>query len=96
VQERNGPPAGQPTPTPGDSPAAISFHWIMTVQTNDGRQGTNDGRINAVPGMHTRATTYTAVRKAMEDWMGTAEFTVVFFSLGPDEISAPVPPAVTA
>lgn len=81
----------QTTSAPADGPAAVSYHWLMTVQTNDGRQGTNDGRINAIPGVHTRATTYTAVRKAMEDWMGTPNFTVVFFSLEPNEINGPRP-----
>lgn len=89
MPERNGQPAGQPTPTPDDAPAAVPYHWIMTVRTDDGRQGTTDGTVNAVPGMHTRATTYTAVRKAMEDLMGTPEYTVVFFSLEPNEISGP-------
>lgn len=87
-------PQNQPTPTPDDgtptsTPDAVAHHWLMTVQTNDGRQGTNDGTIGAIPGMHTRATTYTAVRKAMEEWIGTPNFTVVFFSLELNAISAP-------
>lgn len=80
----------QPTPTPDDgTPTPVAHHWIMTVQTSDGRQGTNDGTIGAIPGTHTHATTYTAIRKSMADWMGTTEFTVVFFSLEPNEINAP-------
>lgn len=60
---------------------AKQFHWVMTVQTNDGRQATNDGRINAIPGVHTQETTYQAVRNAMKDLVETDHFTVVFFAL---------------
>jgi len=67
-------------------PDPITLHWIMTAQTDDGRQGTNDGRIAATPGVHTHESTYTAVLKAMEEWMGTPHFTVIFFSLTPDQI----------
>lgn len=79
--------------TPTQAADAVALHWIMTAQTSDGRQGTNDGRISAVPGLHTRASTYTAVRKAMTEWLGTDNFTVVFFSLAPNEISALLRPA---
>jgi len=68
------------------TPEPISLHWIMTVQTSDGRQGTNDGKITAVPGTHTRETTFTAIRKHMADWIGTDNFTVVFYSLTPNQI----------
>lgn len=67
------------------TPEPISLHWIMTVQTSDGRQGTNDGKISAVPGVHTRETTFAAIRKHMKDWIGTDNFTVVFYSLTPDQ-----------
>lgn len=59
----------------------IYLHWIMTVQTGDGRQGTNNGRISATPGLHTHESTYVAVLKQMEQWLGTSDLTVLFFSL---------------
>nr|WSZ21161.1 hypothetical protein OH837_48820 [Streptomyces canus] len=64
----------------------ISFHWVMTVQTNDGRQATNDGKIGAIPGVHTHETTYQAIRTSMTDLVGTDHFTVVFFSITPNAI----------
>lgn len=74
------------TTTPTSQPDPISFHWVMTVQTNDGRQATNDGKISAVPGLHTHETTFQAVRNAMKDVVGTDHFTVVFYSLTPNQI----------
>jgi hypothetical protein len=65
---------------------AVTYHWIMTVQTNDGRQATNDGRINGVPGVHTHETTFQVVRDAMKSVVETDHFTVVFFSLTPNEL----------
>lgn len=90
----------QPTPVPSDgtptqAPDTVTLHWIMTVQANGGRQGTNDGRINAIPGVHTRETTYQAIRDAMKDFMGTDHFTVIFFSLEPNAISALPRPEAT-
>jgi len=74
------------TATPAQHPDPISFHWIMTVQTNDGRQVTNDGKVGAVPGLHTRETTFQAVRDSMKGLVGTDNFTVLFFSLAPNAI----------
>jgi len=71
--------------TQASPPEPITLHWIMTIQTSDGRQGTNDGQISAVPGVHTHAETYTVVRAHMKDWIGTDNFTVVFFSLTPNQ-----------
>lgn len=88
--------AQQHSPTQSaDTPAPVAHHWIMTVQTSDGRQGTNDGRISAIPGTHTRESTFTALRAHMKDWIGTDNFTVVFYSLEPNDLSAPRP-AVSA
>ncbi|MFK4801686.1 hypothetical protein ACI3K5_23765 [Streptomyces sp. MPA0124] len=76
------------TSTQPETPTApeadqISLHWVMTVQTNDGRQATNDGKIHAVPGVHTRETTFQAVRQAMKNVVGTDHFTVLFYALAP-------------
>ncbi|MFH8805292.1 hypothetical protein ACH4F6_38085 [Streptomyces sp. NPDC017936] len=72
--------------TPADQPSPVTFHWIMTARTSDGREGTNDGRIDATPGIHTHHSTYSAVRKAMAEWLGTEDFIVLFFSATPDRI----------
>lgn len=65
---------------------AVTYHWIMTVQTGDGRQGTNDGRIDAIPGIHTHESTYTTVLKSMKQWIGAEDTTVLFFSLAPYQL----------
>lgn len=67
-------------------PDPVKHHWIMTVQTSDGRQGTNNGAINVTPGLHTHESTYLAVLKSMEQWIGTESFTVQFFSLAPNQL----------
>jgi len=73
--------------TPATShPDPIKHHWIMTVQTSDGRQGTRDGRIDVVPGIHTHESSFQTVRKLVQDWLGTDEITVVFFSLVPNQL----------
>lgn len=64
----------------------VVYHWIMTVRTNDGRQGSRDGRINVVPGVHTHEGSYETVRKLMEEWLGVDDLTVVFFSLAPNQL----------
>jgi hypothetical protein len=76
-----------------DQPAPVVFHWIMTVQTTSGHQGTNNGLVTATPGMHTHESTYASVLKGMEEWIGTPQISVLFFSLEPNTL--PVP-AVTA
>lgn len=78
--------ASAPDVAAASQPDPISFHWIMTVQTNDGRQATNDGKVGAVPGLHTHETTFRAVRDSMKGLVGTDHFTVVFFSLTPNAI----------
>jgi hypothetical protein len=84
----------QPTPAQATNAApVVAYHWIMTVQTDDGRQGTNDGQIGALPGIHTDESTYTTVLNGMKKWMETEQVTVVFYRLVPNAISAP---AVTA
>jgi hypothetical protein len=70
-------------------PTPITHHWVMTVQDADGRQGTNDGQIGAVPGIHTDESTFTTVLNGMKKWMGTENITVLFYRLAPNEISAP-------
>jgi hypothetical protein len=64
----------------------IELHWIMTALSPRGLQGTFDGSINAVPGMHTHTSSYNVIRDIVADKIGSAEFVVLFFSLTPDAI----------
>lgn len=67
-------------------PEPVSYHWVISVHTADGRQASNDGRINVTPGVHTRESSYAAVKKTVEGWLGTDEFSVTFFSLTPNAL----------
>ncbi|MEU5429960.1 hypothetical protein AB0H73_30805 [Streptomyces olivoreticuli] len=75
--------SGQPAAV---RPEPVVHHWIMTVQTADGRQGTYDGPIDVVPGVHTHTSTYDVVRKFLAEQMGTERFTVLFFAIAPDQL----------
>jgi len=70
-------------------PAPVLYHWIMTVQTDDGRQATNDGTANVLPGIHSQGVTYSNVLTEMKKWMGTEQATVVFYRLVPNAIPIP-------
>ncbi|WP_330479966.1 hypothetical protein OG301_39175 (plasmid) [Streptomyces platensis] len=74
------------TSTSPSTPAPIKHHWVMTIQTADGRQATNDGQIDVIPGLHTRATSYTAVLNGMKEWVGVTDMTVLFFDLQPNQL----------
>jgi hypothetical protein len=80
----------QTSSTPTNNPATTAYHWLMTVQTNDGRQGTNDGIVQVTPGIDTRQSTYVEVLRAMREWIGMNSITVLFFSLEPNTINAPI------
>ncbi|MEU3613474.1 hypothetical protein ABZ725_14320 [Streptomyces sp. NPDC006872] len=67
------------------SPGTI-HHWVMTVQADDGRQGTTDGVINVVPGVHTREATYSEVLRAVKQWIGSDSVTVLYFALQPNQL----------
>lgn len=67
-------------------PEPVTYHWMISVQTADGRHASNDGRISVTPGVHTRESTYAAVRNGVSDWLGTDDFSVVSFSLGPNQL----------
>jgi hypothetical protein len=85
-----GQPQDQPTPTPNDgTPAPVAHHWIMTVQTADGRQGTSDGSIDVTPGIHTDETTYSTVLNGMRKWIGSENITVLFYRLSPSMLPRP-------
>jgi hypothetical protein len=58
----------------------------MTVQTNDGRQGTTDGVVNVTPGIDTQQSTYTEVLRAVKQWVGTENVTVLFYAVAPNTL----------
>lgn len=79
--------------TPATQPDTVRYHWIMTVQASDGRQGTSDGSIDAVPGASTDEAMYSAVLNGMREWIGAQNVTVLFYRLSPSALPRP---AVTA
>ena len=74
------------TPTPA-APISVSYHWVMTVQFDHGRQtATYDGSINVAPGQHTRMGSYAFLREHMQQTVGTDQFVVLFFALEPNQL----------
>ena len=77
-----------PTPAPDDGTPTATHHWIMTIQSDRGRQATSDGGIT--PGTHsTSADIYSEVLNAMKAYVGSTNCTVIFYSLAPNAIDAP-------
>ncbi|MFB7937350.1 hypothetical protein [Streptomyces sp. NPDC056049] len=71
---------------PAEQPAPVPHHFVITLQTGDGRMVTNDGTIPVVPGLHTRMQTYTAVREQIQQSWGLDACTVLYFSLEPNQL----------
>ncbi|MDR3081048.1 MAG: hypothetical protein LBV60_08990 [Streptomyces sp.] len=63
----------------------VTYHWIATVQTGDGRLNTHDGPVTAVPGVHTHTSTYRAVLANLIEKYGD-DFGLVFFALEPNQL----------
>lgn len=85
MAERTDQPGQQPSP----ETQPVPHHWIMTIQTSDGRQGTSDGTITLVPGTHTEASAYAHVLGEMKQWIGSENTTVLFYRLTPDALPSP-------
>ncbi|MFJ3812259.1 hypothetical protein ACIPWE_38590 [Streptomyces sp. NPDC090073] len=66
--------------------APVKHHWVMTIQTADGRQATTDGVIDVAPGVHTRESSYSEVLRAVKQWAGSDNATVLFFALAPNQL----------
>lgn len=64
----------------------VEFYWLATIQ-RETRQVTHDGVINAVPGMHTRATITKYVLDRLREQYGTG-FTILCYSLEPNDLVA--------
>lgn len=67
-------------------PTGTVYHWVMTVQTADGRRATFDGTTQPLAPGTTRTQYYKAVRELLEKDVGTDQLTVLFFSMDPDAL----------
>ena len=92
MQERNGQPQAQPTPE--DRASEVTFYWLATIVTNQGKQLTCDATLNATPGVHTRMSTVRSVMDFLRERHG--EFVLLYLHLEPNEIRALPHPSVTA
>ncbi|MGW0736338.1 hypothetical protein [Streptomyces sp. NPDC002851] len=65
---------------------AVAYHWIMSLQTEDGRQATTDGTLPISEGVHTREQAYAAVYAQVKQHFGLTDVgaTVLFFSIDRD------------
>ena len=68
------------------APTPIKHHWIMTVQTATGTTATTDSVVDVTPGSHTHEFVYSEVLKAVRQWIGTDDVTVLFFSVTPNQL----------
>ncbi|MFF9503820.1 hypothetical protein [Streptomyces sp. NPDC014656] len=64
----------------------VTYHFVLTLQTDDGSTVTDDGTIPVQPGTHTRAQVLNAVRAGMLQRFGLTGCSVLFFSLAPDQL----------
>ncbi|WP_435643848.1 hypothetical protein ACR9VJ_26335 [Streptomyces sp. H49] len=62
----------------------ITYYWLATIVTDNGRQITSSSTVPVVPGVHTRMTTVNAVMAHLKEQYGN--FTVLFLLLEPNEI----------
>jgi hypothetical protein len=62
------------------------YHWVMTVQTAHGVQGSFDGTTPPLPYGTTRTAYYRAVRELMAEKVGTDQFAVLLFVMEPDTL----------
>ena len=67
----------------------VAYHWLMTVQSADGRQGTSNGNIDVIPGIHTDEAVYAIVLNGMREWIGSENITVLFYRLSPSILPRP-------
>lgn len=62
----------------------VTFYWLATIETDQGKQVTCDGTMPAAPGTHTRMTTTRAVMEHLKEQHG--DLVVLYFLLQPNEI----------
>ncbi|MGW1517564.1 hypothetical protein [Streptomyces sp. NPDC002287] len=68
------------------APAEVMYHFVLTIQTNDGGTVTDDGTIPIQPGTYTRAQVLNSVRAGMLQRFGLTSCSVLFFSLTPNQL----------
>jgi hypothetical protein len=61
----------------------VLYHWMMTLQSADGRQATIDGTQPVIEGVHTREQVYAALFPQVKEHFGLGNVGCVclFFSL---------------
>ena len=72
--------------SPAKEQTGTAYHWVMTVQADDGRQGTNDGLVNVIPGLHTHQSTYTEVLRAVKEWIDSDNVTVLHYAIALNQL----------
>ena len=72
------------TDTPAETQTKTDWHWVMTVQTADGRVNTRTAIIS-VPADFTRAAAFEYVFKQFKADYGSP-LTVLFFDLQPNQL----------
>jgi hypothetical protein len=73
------------TSTDTTAPAAVTCHYVITVQTAYGEQGTFDATVDVPAGM-SRVDAFRQIRALAAQQMGTEEITVLFFDLQPNTL----------
>ncbi|MFG3492457.1 hypothetical protein [Streptomyces sp. NPDC047972] len=72
---------------PAQQPTAVPHHFLLTLQTGDGRIFTNDGVVQVIPGIHTRMDTLKTVREQVLAQYGVrGQAIVLFFALEPNQL----------
>jgi hypothetical protein len=72
--------------TTSQAPATVMYHWIMTIQSGNGRIATSDGSVNVTPGTHTRTQTYDLLLKDVRERFNLPDAVVLFFDLAVDQL----------
>jgi len=71
-------------PQPTSTPAAIEWHYVITIQFNDGRIGTADGTLTVEPYV-TRQAIYQHVSNLLTKEAGRGG-NVIFYTADPNHI----------
>jgi hypothetical protein len=73
------------TPTTVDAGKAVGFHYILTVQTAAGDVLTVSSVATFDPAHFSRSMAYREIRSIAANELGHDRFSVLFFSLEPDQ-----------
>jgi hypothetical protein len=64
----------------------VSYHFVLTIQTNEGFSATTEGLIPITPGTHTRQQVYMALCEQVREHYDLTGFSVLHFSLEPNSL----------